>query len=318
MYNLDLESPNRSDLSRIMELRHLRYFVAVAEELHFGKAAERLYTSQPSVSQQIKQLECELGVELLERTKTYVKLTPGGHAFLSQVRSILAGVERAVEIARRTQSGESGKIAIGLSTPSLYENPPTIVRAFRTKWSDVQVSIQVISSDLQPGALLREEIDIGFLNLSVSDPKLSLIQLSSAPFYIGLPENHSSAALEEVEPSALAEDGFILSPRERDPELFDELVEFCHSAGFTPKIVEQLTPFPTILGLIATGVGVAFISPSLKTMAPPGVLVKRLAGCVPHLRLNLAYRKNEPSPIVHNFLQLATDRLKRSQSNIST
>lgn len=290
-----------------MELRHLRYFVAVAEELHFGRAAERLYTTQPSVSQQIKQLEYELKVELLERTKTYVKLTPGGHAFLAQARIILADVERAVEMARSAQSGESGRISVGLSTPSLYETPPTIVRAFRIQWPDVQVSVKVISSDLQTKSLLSEEIDVGFLNLSVSDPKLSFIQLSSVPFYIGLPENHINAAADEVELSTLAEDDFIMLPRERDPDLFDELIGFCRSAGFTPRLAEQSTPFPTILGLIATGVGVAFVSPSLKTMAPPGVLIKRLTGCVPHLRLNLAHRKDDPSPIVRNFLQIVAD-----------
>jgi DNA-binding transcriptional LysR family regulator len=294
-----------------MELRHLRYFVAVAEELHFARAAERLYTSQPSVSQQIKQLEHELGVELLERTKTYVKLTPSGQAFLGRARCILADVEQAVESARRIHAGASGKISIGLSTPSLYDSPPGLIRAFRTQWSEVQVSVRVISSDLQAEALLNEEIDVGFLNLSVSEPKLSSIQLSSIPFFIGLPEDHPSASLDEVEISTLAADYFIMSPRERDPDLFDELVRFCRKAGFTPKLSEQSTPYPTILGLIATGGGVAFVPPSLAPMAPPGVCVKKLAGDSPHLRLNLAYRSSDHLPVVQNFLRSVNDRTLR-------
>jgi DNA-binding transcriptional LysR family regulator len=285
-----------------MELRQIRLFIALAEELHFGRAATRVHTTQSSVSQQLKRLEDLLKVKLVSRTRAHVSLTEAGVVFLERARRIVAEVDGATEVTRRARLGEVGRLRVALSTPALYGDVPRIVRAYRARWPDVDLSVKVMASDDQERALLSREVDVGYSSLAPQSTLLHAQEVGREAFCVALPEGHRLAAQETVGMADLRDEGFIMVRRAAGPALFDEIVAIAREAGFTLKVVEEVVAFPTILGLVMAGVGLAFVPRSLVPAGQRGLVLVDIAGRSPELPMYLTRRADATSPVLQNFL----------------
>jgi DNA-binding transcriptional LysR family regulator len=242
-----------------MELRHLRYFVAVAEELHFGRAAQRLFIAQPSLSIQIRALESAVGAPLLARTNRRVQLTAAGRVFLEGARRTLAEVDRAVYDAQRAQRGEIGQLSVGFVGSAAYEVLPRLLRAFRSAYPEVELRLQSMTTKEQLAALAERRLDVGLLRLPIEDPTLAWRVVTKEPLVAVLPATHPLAGQATLPLAALADEPFILYPRADSPRIRDTIIALCHQAGFSPTIVQESGEMQTILGLVAGGVGVALV-----------------------------------------------------------
>src|SRR5262245_12716579 len=284
-----------------MDLRHFRYFIAVAEELHFGRAAARGHVAQPALSRQIRDLEDELGLRLFERDRRRVALTAAGAVFLDEVRRLLGQVDRAVTLARRAARGEYGALGIGYVPAVAYSALPDIVRAFRRRLPEVAVRLNEMSPVQQVEALLAERVDVGFLRGPVREPALSAETVLEESLVAALPSGHPLTAHKELRLAMLAEEPFVLLARSRGPGFHDQIVALCHAAGFSPRVVQEGSQTDTI-SLVASGAGVAIVPISLRVIRRAGVVYRPLRGR-PKTQLMMVWRKGAPSPVLHEFLQ---------------
>ncbi|MGL6337824.1 MAG: LysR family transcriptional regulator [Waterburya sp.] len=286
-----------------MELRHLKYFVAVAEELHFGRAAAKVQITQPVISDQIRRLEQELGVKLFFRTKRTVELTEPGKLLLKEAKQILERVEKAVSTVQKADRGELGSLIIGYTGPAFYTLLPKIIRSFRDRYPQVELVLKEICTNEQVEALNAEDIEVGFLHPPV-DGDFEFISIMREKMVLALPENHPLATLTKVPISKLSDQPFILFPRKVGPSLYNRLFSLCQQAGFCPKVVQEVTPQPTMIGLVAAGIGVSFVSESLQNLNRPGVVYRELDVVTPELELVAAWKKDKVSPVLQKFLQI--------------
>ncbi len=288
-----------------MELRHLRYFVAVAEELHFGRAAKRLAIAQPPLSQQIKQLEEEIGVVLLTRTKRQVNLTAAGEIFLTEARKSLAQAEYAVRAARRAARGEIGQLAVGFVSSAVYGKIPFIFRLMHTRYPEVSLILQDLSSEEQVEAVKVGRIDVGLIRPPVTAAEnLSLRVIWREPLMVVLPEGSWLTKQKEIAMESLAEESFIQIPRHVAPSFYDQFIGICTRAGFTPKIVQEARTTPTIVNLVAGGMGVSILPASLKSLQRSGVVYRPLRAPAPTTDMAVIWRNDDPSPILQAFLEV--------------
>lgn len=289
-----------------MELRHIRYFVALAEELHFGRAAARLGISQPPLSQQIQALEYELKVKLFERSNRRVELTRAGAAYLPEAREILAHAARAIEIARRVDLGEMGEIRVGFmpSAPLI----PEIMRGF-LRFRQARPGVQLTLSE-QPtaeliGALLDRRQDVSFIR-SPGPPRLSpvleAVHFLSEPLAVFLPTDHPLTRLERLGIADLRDEPFILFPSTWGANVFDQVLMLCHAAGFSPRIVQEARANHTILGFVAAGIGISVLPHCLRNIAIENLVCRRLDAPECASSIWLTYRKDEPNPVRQSFM----------------
>lgn len=291
-----------------MELRHLRYFAAVAEELHFGRAARKLHISQPPLSMQIRALEAELGVKLLNRTRRHVSLTRAGTVFLQDAQQILERSEQAVLTARRAERGEIGELAIGFISVADYNLLPLVLREFRRQYPLVTLSLKESTTDTQIADLLDSRIDVGFLLPPVNEPAIESTPVLREPLIVALPERHPLARRRGAIPLGLLADApFIITPRHMAPGLYDDIVSFCHAAGFSPQIAQEAIQMQTVVSLVSAEMGVALIPRSLQNLQRTGVIYKPLKDTSPMSEIHLAWRRNDKLPALQLFLQLARD-----------
>ena len=291
-----------------MELRHLRYFVAVAAELHFGRAAQKLHISQPPLSMQIRALETELGVKLLNRTRRQVSLTLAGSAFLQDARQIIERSEQAVLSARRAERGEIGELAVGFISVADYNLLPLILREFRRQYPQVALSLKELTTDAQIDDLINSRIDVGFLLPPVMEPAIESVPVLHEPLIVALPEGHRLARRRGAIPlPALADAPFIITPRHMAPGLYDDIVSFCRASGFSPKIVQEAIQMQTVISLVSAEMGVALIPRSLQHLRRTGVVYKPLKERSPMSEIRLAWRRNDDLPALQPFLELARD-----------
>lgn len=287
-----------------MELRHLRYFVAVAEELHFGHAANRLNTSQPSLSQQIRNLERELKVDLLRRTKRHVALTPAGERFLQEARGILAAAERAAGLARETARGESQKLVVGISPETDWLFLGKILRLFAEHVPFVEVLFQNLTPEAQVDALRGGRIDVGFVGLPLDAEGLITEETGRVRLMVALPEKHPMARNSPIKLEELSNEAYMLWPRHLSPGSYDSLLAVFRRAGFGPPIAMEggIPSTRTVLGMIAAGLTIALVDPALQQMAAPGVVFRPLAGRGVFTEAGVIYRRADQSPILTSFL----------------
>lgn len=290
-----------------MELRLLRYFVAVAEELHFGRAAARLGIAQPPLSQQIRRLEDELGVLLLRRTQRHVELTDAGEVFLAEARDILGRVERAVELAQRAQNGEIGSLRIGFAGSASYHAMPVLVRAYRERYPQVDVSLREMTTLDQIDALHEGRIHAGFLRLPVPDALLDFVVTRRERFIVALPESHPLAALERVPIARLAGEPFVLQPRHQGWGYYDTIIAACHAQGFSPLIRQEALELHTIVGLVAARLGVSLVPASARELRGTGVAYREIDGSSPVTEMALAWRRADLSPVLRSFVAVANE-----------
>lgn len=290
-----------------LELRHLRYFVAVAEELHFGRAAARLNISQPPLSMQIKALEELVGVQLLQRTQRRVALTKAGEVFLIEAQQMLVRAESAVLSAQRAARGELGALSLGFVSIANYNVLPPLLREFRSRAPDVQLNLVESTTDRLLDDLFNGRIDAGFVLPPVDDARLDYRPLHREPLLAALPMSHALVRVRgAVALSALSDAPFILFPRALAPRLYDDIVTFCRRAGFSPRVVQEAVQMQTIVSLISAGLGVGLIPASLEHLKRTGVAYKRLRDRSPTTEIGLAWRKDNPSATL--ALLLATAR----------
>ena len=296
-----------------MELRDLRYFVAVAEALHFRQAAERLHITQPALSRQIHALEAELDVQLFHRSKRSVKLTLAGQTFLEEARQILRHAEQAVLTTQRTARGEMGQLRLSFTPSALRGIVPEIVRGFRDRYPDVQLTMTERCTQDQVEAFLAHQLDVGFLYPPIDNTLLTITPLRTETLVVALPQDHPLALHTSLKLSDLANEPFILHPRQEGPHLHDHIVSLCQQAGFRPQIIQEAVASQTRIGLVAAGMGITLIPETLKDQEAPAVIYRNLQGVALSLQLAIARRSDDFSPVVQHFFQLVEERFKPSK-----
>ena len=288
-----------------MELRHLRYFVAVAEELHFGRAARRLNIAQPPLSRQIRDLEREIGAPLFERHARGVELTAAGHAFLPEARLTLAQAERGVRTAQRAARGETGRLRVGFVEAATWSGIlPDVLGFFRMHLPNIGLSLFEMDAREQVDAFRDERIDVGILHGAPADASrtLQVEPLYEDPMVAALPATHRLAGRARLALADLEADPFVLVSRLGSPELYDALIARCRAAGFSPRVVQEAAGWHTIAGLVAAGVGVAFIPRSLAQLARPGIAWHPVRDLGVDLAMSVAWRRGRQSPVRERFV----------------
>ncbi len=288
-----------------MELRHLRYFIAVAEELNFTRAAHRLNTAQPSLSQQIKQLEAHVGIPLLDRTKRHVALTVGGKVFLRDAREILAHLERAQQRAVRAQHGKSVELVVGVVPAAEIKILPRLIPLVERRLPKVRIVFHNLPSAEQKRLLATGSLDIGLLRGPLDDPHLAVEDILWEKLVAGLPALHPLARKKTVSIRQLNELPFIMVSREGSPELHDAVRAFCERSGLHPRVVQQADNILGNLNMIRAGIGFALLPDYATSILPKGVVTKTLAwNPAPVVSLVAAHRKKSPKSEILAFMKL--------------
>ncbi|MBV8085577.1 MAG: LysR family transcriptional regulator [Chloroflexi bacterium] len=288
-----------------MELRHLRYFVAVAEERHFGRAAAKLGMSQPPLSQQIQQLEGELGVQLLWRSTRRVELTHAGEVFLDHARRLLSQSDEAVQAARRAGRQEIGQLRLGYVTTAGVDTLPALLERYHHEMPQIEVSLHSLPSAEQIAELEKGELDVALVRAPVTSRQLQTLTLRRDPFVALLPPNHPLASHRQVALPELVDEPFVLWPS--GSHMHDQVMQLCHDAGFEPKVVKEADAglLHSIVGLVAAGMGVSIIAAAARGWASNSVACKPLAGLKTRAPLMVVWRRDDTSPAVGAFVALA-------------
>jgi DNA-binding transcriptional LysR family regulator len=295
-----------------MELRHLNYFIAVAEELHFGRASERLHIAQPPLSRQIMQLEQEIKVRLFERTKRHVRLTIAGEAFLEKARLVVAMADDAIASAQRVEAGHAGSLSVAFVGSAMFSLMPEIFREVRSQLPDVQLLLHEMSTGRQVTALQDGSTQVAFVRPAVVHPAIISEVIAREDLMIALPDSHRLADVDEVNLADLSDEPFIIFSRDVQPSFGHQIYSICVAAGFTPLVIQEALEMQTALGLVAGSLGVTLVPESVKRVAWPGVLFKHMPAPAPQSTLSVAYRKGDLSPILPKFLQIARAVAMRS------
>jgi DNA-binding transcriptional LysR family regulator len=304
------DAPRNAE-ARTLELRQLRYFVAVAEELHFGRAATRLHMTQPPLSQTIQALEATLGTPLFCRTQRSVALTPAGIALLPEARRILQQAGALPQLAQRAASGASGTLSLSFVSTADYSVLPALLRDFRQAYPEVQIDLREATSDLQLEDLAQQRIDAGLLIPPLPErvkieldylPVLKEPLVLAAPTSLRLSRGKKTMALQAL--ATLADMPLIIFPRRIAPALHDAILACFHAAGLTPRIGQEAIQMQTIVGLVSAGMGIALVPQSVSNLKRAGVEYHTLADPVALVETGLAWRRDNRSPVLAAFLEL--------------
>jgi DNA-binding transcriptional LysR family regulator len=278
--------------------------VTLAEELHFGRAAERLHIAQPPLSQQIRQLETQLGFELFHRTKRKVELSEAGEVFLIEVQQIFRQLQQAILLGRKTSRGEIGQLVIGFVSSAAYNILPDILRNFRDCVSNVSLELHELTTDEQLRWLQSGRIDVGFVRPPVDENTYESKIIFQESLAIALPQNHPLSNQHRVSLQSLAKESFILFPRFLAPGLYDAIISFCQQFGFSPGVVQEAIQMQTIVSLVAGDIGVAIVPESLQNLQRTGVVYKSFVEETPQVAIAMIWRKNDVSVVLEKFLEV--------------
>ncbi|MCS3415692.1 LysR family transcriptional regulator [Pseudomonas yamanorum] len=290
-----------------MELRHLRYFIAVAEELHFGRAAQVLGISQPPLSQQIQALEQEIGARLFERTNRRVELSEAGRLFLQEARLVLAQVDKAADVARRAQLGELGELKIGFTSSAPFNSSiPQAIFAFRQAFAAVHLNLQEMSSTEVAESLVDESIQVGLMRPLPLPDSLSVVELMREPLVAVLNAGHPLVEGSErgLHLAQLAEEPFVFFPRTYGSGLYAQLLNLARDAGFSPHFAQEAGEAMTIIGLVAAGLGVSVLPASYQRIRIDGVVYRTLLDQEAVTAVWLVQRKGQQTPMAKAFVEL--------------
>lgn len=291
-----------------IELRQLRYFVTVAEELHFGRAAKRLHMTQPPLSQTIMALEATLGAPLFDRNRRGVALTAAGEALLPEARRLLAQAGELPELVQRVATGQVGKLALAFVSSTDYSVLPPLLLAYRAAYPHVQIQLQEATSDLQLEELLSGRIDAGLLIPPLPDrarAELEYLPVLKEPLILAspadLPELRGKS---EANLRALPSLPLIIFPRTISPGLYDSILSVFRAVGITPTIGQEAIQMQTIVSLVSAGMGMALVPQSVGNLRRPGVEYRPLAHATPLVETGLAWHRDNRSPVLRGFLDL--------------
>jgi DNA-binding transcriptional LysR family regulator len=288
-----------------VELRHLRYFVAVAEERHFGRAAERLHIAQPPLSQQIRRFEAELGEPLFYRTTRSVELAPAGEALLERAPAILAAFDAAVEDARRAALGEYGRLAIGFTGSSTYAMLPSLAAAMRDELPGVVLDLQgELLTPAQVARLLDGTLDLGLLRPPVHERELATEVLHSEPLLAVLPETHPLADAEAVPLERLEGEPFVTYPSHFRSVVHDAVEDACEAHGFQPVAAHEVAETATLVSFVAAGLGVSLVPASVRNMTVEGAVYRPLLDDATRVELAAAWRRDDDRPVLERALDV--------------
>ncbi len=289
-----------------MELRHLRYFVAVAGELSFARAARTLHLSQPPLSRQIRALEDELGTTLFARTKRAVALTPAGAALLPEARRLLRDADALKAGARAHAAGTAGSLALGFIGMAAYNVLPAVLPEFHRRHPGVRLALREATSDVLLAALRQGEIDVGLVLPPADDPALEYATLHRDVLVAALPAaRRELRGRGAIRLASLAAEPFVLFPRKVGASLYDHVVGLCRRAGFSPRVEQEAIQMQTIVSLVAAGMGVALVPASLVHMRRTGVVYRPLAERSPAIEVGIAWRRDDESPAARAFVATA-------------
>ncbi|MBB6098771.1 DNA-binding transcriptional LysR family regulator [Deinobacterium chartae] len=286
-----------------MELKQLRYFVALAEELHFGRAAERLGLTQPPLSRQMRALEDDLGVRLFRRSTQRVELTEAGRALLPEARALLERAETAARHARRAARGETGRLEVGFTLPMTWEQLSVLIAHLQVPYPEAKVTLHDLSSLEVTAGVRSGHLDAGFVLLPAEAPQLGMAALWTEPPAVLLPARHPLAERHALSLADLAPEGFVLPSRE--PAYAGAVIRACQRAGFTPKVVQEAVRLSTVMGLVAGGLGVSVIPASVEHILPVGAVARPLIRPGFDTGLGLAHPRRAHAPLLAAFLEEA-------------
>lgn len=294
-----------------MNINRLRYFCAVAEELHFGRAAERLHMAQPPLSQQIRLLEEQLDLSLFERTTRKVSLTPAGRELYGEATRVLAEYDRFEQRVREVKAGTRGTLRIGFVDSASYDVMPRLLKTYRLRWPGVEYELRSMSSDEQMAALQRDRIDLGLCrttgsHVADSDP-IETIVLQREPLAVAVPTDHQLAQRSQVSLAELGAASFIGFDRQVSPSLHRELAGLLMERSINYRPIMEATEYATILGLVASGQGIALVPNSVRTLRPPNLTFLSLTDEDASIALLLMTRRDESSPLVAQARQVADE-----------
>jgi DNA-binding transcriptional LysR family regulator len=296
-----------------LELRHLRYFITIAEELHFGNAARRLHMTQPPLSQSLLALEGILGTALFERNRRGVALTAAGSALLPEARRLIEQAGTLPGLVQRAASGEAGKLVLAFVSSADYSVLPPFLRAYRAAYPQVQITLREATSDLQLDELLDGRVDAGLLIPPLPDrarAELDYLPVLNEPLILASPADlptlrgKKAADLHKLPPLPL-----IIFPRAISPGLYDAIFAVFHAAGLTPAIGQEAIQMQTIVSLVSAGMGIALVPQSVGNLRRPGVEYRPLVQATPLVQTGLAWRRDNVSPVLRGFLDLVAKQL---------
>jgi len=297
-----------------VKLHQLRYFVTVAEELHFGRAASRLRMAQPPLSRQIHELEDELATRLFNRTNRGVELTDAGRILLEEARAALAQVDYAAQAARRAGQGEIGQLVVGVVPTVDTQVFTRILRTFSARYPSVQVVIRSLNTTTQIQGLRAGTLQAGFLRLPVRDDALTIKLVSREPLVAAVPVGHPLARAGRLSLATLADEPHVIFPRQVAPGYYDMIVSLYREAKVHLRITQEAEHVQTILGLVAGGFGVSVLPGTVQSLRPRGVVFRRLTDRLPRAETAVAYRRDDPSEVLRAFVVVvdsASARLPR-------
>lgn len=286
------------------DLRQARAFLFVADELHFGRAAARLFMTQPALSRTIRALEESVAVSLFERSTRRVRLTPAGEAFAAECRLALGHFDRAAASARNAAEGREGRLRVGYMDFAINGRLPQILKKFSGKYPQVQVDLQYIPTAMQHTALLEGRIDIGFVIGEFRAPKIQNLPVDQDDFVVLLPEGHRLASRASVRLADLADEPFVLGSEDTFSSFRQLVFPLCHAAGFYPRIVQQASNTSGIFGMVAAGVGVTLYAGCARNFRRTGVVVKPLADVTGKIPTHAAWVSDNASEVLRRFRDL--------------
>ena len=302
-----------------MKLRQLQFFIAVAEELSFSRAAIKLHVAQPSLSTQIKALEEEVGARLFERDKRHVSLTPAGRRFQQRAVSVLTMADSAKSEARSTARGQLGMIALGYTALSMFSTAlPHAIRQFRRREPNVVMTLRELPSLEQLHELGERTLDVGVLRkVDVAAPKgITIVEWYRTPLVAAIPRDHPRAASDLLSLNDLKSESFIMYPRGAGTGIYWQVIDLCTAAGFRPRVVREVIESSTIIGLVAAGVGIAIVPADMNCIQFSGVVYRRITDTGAYSALHLAQRGadvNEHLVSLRRVLQQFARRRSRQQ-----
>lgn len=290
-----------------MELRHLRYFVAVAEELNFTRAAARLHMAQPPLSQQIRLLEREVGAQLLDRSTRHVALTVAGAAFLDEARRTLAQAERAIRRAKEASGQITSSLSVAFveSASSMYL--PEVVRRFRCGHPLVRIELRQHTTSEIAASLARGEADVGLLRPTRAQPAVVLEEIGNDPLYVALPADHRLSHRRQIALADLREEAFVVVRRSAAPELHDYVVGLFDGLGFAPRVADEAGERTTLVSLVGAGIGVAILPPPPSSVTESRMVYRPILGAAPSIQMCVGWHPRTASSAALAFVEVARD-----------
>lgn len=286
-----------------LELRHLRYFAAVADELHFGRAAARLSVSQPALSVQIRQLEDIAGVRLFERHSRNVALTDAGRVLAEAAPKLMRDADAALIASQQAASGQTGELRVGFGPTLMLSTLAEVVRSYRARFPQVRLDLHELPSAEQTEALLSGDLDLGIVRASAPDPRLKAETFVKEPLLIALNRRHPLASRRRVSVADLASEPWIMFPHHIAPLLHEQVMQLCAKAGFRPTVVQESREVYTTVGLVGCGIGVTIIPSAARLMAWKGVAYKSIPKAF--VQLSIVRASGNTRPVVDAFVSVA-------------